>query len=400
MKLWDHQQKFLDANPDIAVLAWSAGVGKTRAAIEWVNKRSWATLVLVVCPKAIQQKWKDDMKKWGCQVMSMVVTKEEVKKIEPMSLSSKMLLIADEAHHYTSPLFVAKDRSQVTEAIYKIIRRNQKMPRLFLTATPVRSSPANMHTLLYLTVKQIDWKKYQEYFYRLQQLPFMARPGWMPKPKWQKEMQKLIDKYCNVVLMKDCFDVPIHEYNTVTIELSKETKEQISSLSKNEWEAVKLWYAEHRLESGIEKLEWIKNFSEGEPKIVIVCRYKEQIAQYAKELSKKREVFVLTGDTKDQGQTIKDAQESPECFIIIQAQVCAGFDLDQFSCMIFTSIDFSYVNFTQMHGRINRAHNLHRNRHYYLVAGEKDKLVLEAMDLKQDFDINKNIKNETKRTSI
>jgi superfamily II DNA or RNA helicase len=400
MKLWAHQQKFLDANPDIAVLSWDAGTGKTRAAIEWVNKRDWAQLVLVVCPKAIQQKWKDDMKKWGCRVMSMVVTKEEVKKIDPMSLPSKMVLIADEAHHYTSPLFVAKDRSQVTEAIYKIIRRNQKMPRLFLTATPVRSSPANMHTLLYMTVKQIDWKKYQEYFYRLQQLPYLPRPAWIPKPKWQKEMQTLIDKYCNVVLMKDCFDVPIHEYTTVAIELSKETKEQIRLLPKNEWEAVKLWYAEHRLESGIEKLEWIKEFSEGQRKIVIVCRYKEQIAQYAKELSKKREVFVLTGDTKDQGQTIKDAQESPECFIIIQSQVCAGFDLDQFSCMIFTSIDFSYVNFTQMHGRINRAHNLHRNRHYYLVAGEKDKLVLEAMDLKQDFDINKNIKNETKRTSI
>lgn len=387
--LWKHQSKFLEQNPDIAVLAWEGGLGKSRTAIEWVNKRPWASLVLVVCPKAIQQKWKDDVKKWGCSVMSIVVTKEEIKKLDPMSLPSKMLLIADEAHHYTSPLFVAKDRSQITEAIYKIIRRNQKMPRLFLTATPVRSSPANMHTLLYLTVKQIDWKKYRDYFYRLTTLPYLPRPAWMPKPKWQKEMPKLIGKYCDVALVKDCFDVPIHSEEEIAIELTPETKAKIKAIDNQEWDAVKLWHAKNRLENGLEKLAWIKQYSETRSKVVIICKYKEQIETYAKELAKTRQTFVVTGDIKDQFGIIQEAQDSAECFILIQSQVTAGYDLDKFSSMIFASYDWSSVNFLQAHWRVERGHNLHRNEYRYLVAGKKDRSVLDALKLKEDFEISK-----------
>jgi len=245
-----------------------------------------------------------------------------------------------------------------------------------------------------MSVKQIPWKEYQEYFYKLTVLPFLPRPAWMPKKGWQKKMPGLIKKYCSVALMRDCADVPIHEYQTIDIPLGKGTLADIENLGSEEWEPIKLWYAEHRLENGIEKLKWIEEFIEGRKKVVIICRYKDQIALYDKHLSKMREVFTLTGDTKDQGQVIKDAQESAECVLIIQSQVCAGFDLDQFSCMIFASVDWSYVNFSQMHGRINRIHNLHRNEYIYLVAGEKDKMILKSMDEKQDFDIGKVIRNE------
>lgn len=387
MDLYKHQKEFLDLNPDRAILSWEAGTGKTRAAIEWMNKRNDAQLALIIVPKAIRLKWQEDLKKWRCQVMTMVVTKEEVKKIDLKMLPNKLLLVGDEAHHFASPLFIAKERSQITEAIYTIVRSRPTMPILFLTANVVRSSPANFHTLAYMTVKQIEWKKYQEYFYRLMQLPYLPRPAWMPKPKWQKEMPILIRKYCSVALMKDCADVPIHEYTTIVLEQSDATKNEIKLLASQEWEPMKLWCAEHRLENGIEKLEWIKAFAEGRKKIVVICRYKEQIAMYEKELSKIRQTFVLTGDTKDQGQVIKDAQESAECILLVQSQVTAGYDLDTFACMIFASCDWSWVNHSQAMGRINRIHNLHRNEYIYLVAGKKDELILKSMEEKKDFDV-------------
>ncbi len=392
--LYKHQADFLEANPDRAILSWEAGLGKTRAAIEWLNKRPHLKMALIVVPKAIQTKWKEDIQRWKCCVMTTVMTKEQVKKITPEQYRNFDAFIGDEAHHFASPLFVAKERSQVTEAVYKIIRSHPSMPILLLTANVVRSSPANFHTLAYMSVKQIDWPKYRDYFYRLMQLPYLPRPAWIPKPKWQKEMPKLIAKHCSVVLMRDCFDVPIHEYQTIQVTLSDDTKANIQALKHEEWEPMKLWCAEHRLENGDEKLEEIKKIAEGRKKIVIICRYKEQIANYAKALEKIREVFVLTGDTKDQGQTIKDAQDSAECFLIVQSQVTAGYDLDQFACMIFASCDWSWVNHSQAMGRINRAHNLHRNEYIYLVAGDKDKAILDAMEQKKDFDLSAIIREQ------
>jgi len=90
-------------------------------------------------------------------------------------------------------------------------------------------------------------------------------------------MIPIIEKYCYVARMKDCVDVPIHEYQYIDVPLTKKTKEQIIALKGQEWEATKLWYAENRLENGMEKLEWIKDFSIGHPKIIIVCKYREQI---------------------------------------------------------------------------------------------------------------------------
>lgn len=387
MELWKHQQNFLDKNPDKAVICHEAGLGKTRTAIEWLKKRPTLSCLIIV-PKAIKQKWKDDLKKWECVNPCTVITKEEVKK----GTYTPDAMIIDEAHHVSSPLFIAKMRSQITESVYAIIKRNPAMPRLFLTANPVRSSPANLHTLLYMSVREIDWKEYRKYFYRLQHLPYLPRPAWMPKKGWQKDMPKLINKYCHVALMSDCFDVPVHQYQTIGIDLSEDTKEAIKRTDDNEWEAIKIWYAKNRLENGVEKLEWIKDYIEGRRKVVIVCKYKEQIAMYANEIGKVRYTLTLTGDTKDQGGVIRDAQESAECVLIIQSQVCSGFDLDSFACMIFASFDWSWVNFSQMHGRINRGHNLHRNEYYYLIGGAKDKAVFDAMKLKEDFDIRK-IKN-------
>ena len=389
--LYKHQQAFLDENPKKGILAFEAGTGKSRTAIEWAKKWPERHPIIVVT-KAIRTKWHDDMALWGYTGKYTILTKEEFRKKKPAPKVNKNLLIVDEAHNFASPLFVPANRSKMSEALYDFISCDPNMPVLLLTANPVRSSPANLHTLLTFRGVDIEWKKWRDAFYHLIHRPYLPRPAWEPKKGWQKRMIPIIEKYCHVALMRDCFDVPLHEYTIACVDLVEDTIESIKKVVQEEWEPMKIWCAEHRLENGIEKLEWIKQFAEGCRKIVVVCRYKDQIAMYAKALEKDRETFVLTGDTNDQGQVIKDAQESPECFLIIQSGIGAGFDLDTFSAMVFASCDWSWVNFSQMHGRINRAHNLHRNRYIYLISGEKDRAILESLQAKQDFDVSKAIK--------
>lgn len=390
MELYKHQQDFITKNPDKAILAWEAGTGKTRAAIEWASLRP-DFHPIVICTKAIKVKWFRDMVNWGYEGDYTIYTKEEFKKAEIPQ--GKYLLIVDEAHNFSSPLYFAKLRSQLSTKLFQFIQENLNMPRLLLTANPVRSSPANLHTLLTFAGYNAPWDKWKDKFYTLIRRPYLPRPAWEPVKGWQKQMVPIIEKYCHVALMKDCADVPIHEHQVSTVLLNDKTLEAIKKLDLEEWEPMKKWCGEHRLENGVEKLEWIKDYAKGRRKVVIICKYTDQILQYAKELARDRETFILNGATKDQGQVIKDAQESPECFLIVQAQVSAGYDLDSFSTMIFASCSWSWVDHSQCHGRINRMHNLHRNEYIYLVSGEKDLAILESLEAKKDFDVNKIVKN-------
>ncbi len=385
-KLYQHQQKFLDKNPNVGIIVFEAGTGKTLTAIEWIKLRPNKT-VLIIVPKTIKKKWIEDLKKFECKNECDVITKEEFKKENYLGIESKKrdLLIVDEVHNFASPIYISKFRSDLTTNLFNYINKHNP-DRLLLSATPVRSVPANLHTILTFGGVDIKWEKWRDYFYTLVRRPYSPRPFYEPIKGWQKKMPPIIEKYCHVARMRDCIDVPVHEYQYIDIELSKKTKDSIKALKSEIWEATKLWYAENRMENGLEKLEWIKDFAEGHPKVVIVCKYREQIDLYKEQL-KDREVFVLHGGVKDQGQVIKDAQDSPECYLLIQSQVSAGYDLDSFDIMIFASMDWGYVNKVQMEARINRIHNLHRNQYIYLIGGEKDRAVIERLKMGEDFDI-------------
>ncbi len=135
------------------------------------------------------------------------------------------------------------------------------------------------------------------------------------------------------------------------------------------------WHDKARAESGDKKLAFIKDYARDKRKVVIVSRYLSTIKDYADKLSKEREVFVLTGDTKDQEETIKDARESFECYMLIQADLGAGFELPEFSHMVFVSLSFSVRSLTQMKGRILRINALKSNWYTYLIGGKCDESV-------------------------
>lgn len=371
IKLYKHQKKFLNDNPRGAILSWETGCAKTFTSKLWLQRRE-AHRAVVVCPKQIKKDWQGT---WH------TFTFEEFKKAANTNTlpPNPSAIVVDEADMMASPLFVAKLRSQRTEALYNYIMDNPNADVLLLTATPVRSTPWNMHTLLVLSriVSPGTWKKYRERYFALTNMPYLPRPAWLPKKGWQKAMQPLIDKYTYTALMKDLVDLPPETHEI--IKLKAPNYEQ-----NTEWEPAKQFSEDHRLEQR-GKHKTIKEISRGYRKVVVVCKYREQIEQLQKNLSKERLTFVLDGRTRDVGKIVADAENTSECYLILQAQVAAGFELPSFAVMIFASQSYGARDYVQAKGRIKRINALKPLKYYYLQAGKCDEMVYKAVEAGLDF---------------
>ena len=137
-----------------------------------------------------------------------------------------------------------------------------------------------------------------------------------------------------------------------------------------------------------QKTEKILEILEEYPKLVIFAKYRLQIAQIEATLRRcDVTVLTLTGDTKDRGEVIKEANSWTEGVIIIQSQVGAGFELPDFPCMVFASNTYSFVDRVQSEGRILRANHLKKNLYIDLIVrGGVDEAVMECLKQKKSFD--------------
>lgn len=385
--LYLHQQRFLDKNPDKAMLVWETGTGKTVTACVWRNNIKRAHLKgLVIAPKAIQEKWKRDMKEWG--VTADITTTDGVKKI---NLSPYDLIILDEGQHFASPLF-DKNRSQRAGVLYAYIRQHPNAHILILTATPVRSTPFNIHTLACYLHVFWDVQKFRDKFFYMTDM--FGRMHWEKRKGWQKTIRPYIEEISDIVLMSDCVDVPIQHHQ---VEKLKWDNKQEMALIEKYLEPSAEWHARHRAESGKKKTERLKEIVDGYRKVIIVCHYRAQIEEY-EEVFKDRQVFSLHGSTKNQDEVISNAREADDCVFIIQASMGAGFDAGEFSVVIFASMSFRYVDYVQMKGRVKRINNLHENTFIHLLGGKCDQAVYDTIQENKDFDVHDYLKSQFRFT--
>lgn len=370
MKLLPHQVKYANGAKDKDLLVHEGGTGKTICACVWLHDKRDSD-ALVICPKRIVKKWHTALKEW--QTKATVVSKEQFKKLPQKEWSA---IVVDECDEFSSPLF-AKGRSQLSKSLYELIK-TYNVPTLLLTATPIRSSPWNLHTLLCFIHVYYDYKKWREEFFDLLRLPYLPRPAWIPKKDWRIKIRKYLEKHADIVLLKDCV-----EYLPPVIEEVRETK---CSPFKNEkeWTAIAAFVALHRHEQEF-KVEEINIIAKEYRKVIVVAYFVEQIESIGSRLSKSRETFVVHGGTKNQEEILKKANEVDECFLVIQSSLGAGFDADTFSCVIFASMSYRVRDFVQMKFRVRRIHNLHPVSYYYLLGGKCDKAVFDQVQKGRDF---------------
>ena len=60
IKLWAHQEKFLNNPNDFAILCWETGCAKTFTSKLWLKQNGRDKNPVVICPKQIRANWKED----------------------------------------------------------------------------------------------------------------------------------------------------------------------------------------------------------------------------------------------------------------------------------------------------------------------------------------------------
>lgn len=370
MNLYTWQQQALSGNNNYALWCAEAGTGKSFAANLWLDQQDRNRNPVILCPKQIHQAWKDR------RPNAYVGSKQSILRT-PLP-DNPSAIIVDEADEFGSPLFVGAKRSKCAGILYNYIRQNPRAHVLLLTATPIRSTPWNMHTLLAYIHIYIDWKEFRDKYFFMDMPRFMSRPAWFPKKGWQLLMPELIDKYAITALMKDMVDeLPPETYEIIKLKSPEYVKNE-------EWEASKQFACDHLLEQR-EKHTTIQKISKGYRKVAVVAHYREQIDDLYQNLSKERTTFVLDGRTRDAQEVILAAENHPECYFIIQASVGAGFDLNSFACMVFASQGYSVRNYVQMKARIRRIASLKPVIYYFLQAGRCDRMIYKSIMAGRDF---------------
>ena len=366
--LYPWQAEALTSPNDKALWCAEMGTGKSFTAKLWIKQGQRGDNPVVLCPKQIKGEWQKAVKH--------VYTPYEVrtKELPPAPTA----VVIDEADEYASPLFIARSRSKMAENLYNYLREYPDCPVLLLTATPIRSNPWNLHTLLTYIGNYEDWRDYQQRYFELVSRPYRPRPFWQPRVGWQQKIQGELEKHATIALMKDMVDyLPPETHEVIKIKPPKYEKNE-------EWEATKQFVEDHRSEQR-EKHKHIKEIGKGFRKAVVVAHYREQIDQLAKELGKERTTYVLDGRSKDVESIIANAEASSECYFIIQASVGAGFELPSFAAMVFASQGYSVRNFVQMKARIKRINALKPVKYYYLQGGKCDQAIYNSIQNNRDF---------------
>lgn len=370
MKLYEWQKQALEKDNDRALWCCEAGTGKSYGAGLWLRQKNRYDNPVVICPKQIVGDWEKRAPS------AHILTPYQVMKSKlPKNPSA---IVVDEADEFGSPLFVPALRSKRAERLYEYIKMNQAAHCLLLTATPIRSTPWNLHTLLTYIGRYQDWRAYQKKYFYLGQPYYGARMTWLMKDGWQKEIQAELEANAEIALMKDMVGVlPEARHEIITL---KEPKYE-----KNiEWEASKQFVEDHRLEQR-GKDTHVQSIAKHFRKVVVVAHYREQIDDLRNRLSKERETFVLDGRTTNPQSVIAAAEGSSECYFIVQAAVGAGFEIPSFSCMVFASQGYSVRNFVQMTARIRRINALKPVVYYYLQAGKCDRAIYQSIEAGKDF---------------
>lgn len=364
-----HQQAFIDRNPNQCLLFWACRSGKSLPAKIWAEHPSRSEAIVVVCPKKLKADWQTHLPQ------AQVFTKEEIKKVPTPHATA---LILEEVHTLASPLFIARQRSQMAEAVYNILMKNEGAHVLLLSGTPITNNPASLHTVLTYLGKDIEWKKFREYFYTFETRPYLPRATWFPKKDWRKKAYATLEKYSGGIV--DI--VSLQEAAPYLPEIIEDIETLPEPPPDPEAET---WQAEHRNEQR-NKTQWLVDC--GYRKAIICAHYREQIEAIDKALSNHRNTYVVYGGVKDQAERIKAWQEDPDGFLIISASIAEGIDGYTADVLIFASMSYTYTHFVQMRERLTTLEkDKMKPRHIiYLQAGEWDKRIFKSLQSGKDFD--------------
>jgi hypothetical protein len=403
IELFQHQREIIKDDRTKTGLFLGTGSGKTLTALSLAEGKT-----LVIAPKTVRddETWQKDKNKLGKDLELTVISKEDF-RLGKYPNKQWDTIIGDEAHFLSGVLPDTRQKhykpipktSQVFEKLYKFIREKQPKRFYLLTATPTRSAMC-VWGLAVLLGHKLDFFEFRDRFYV--RIKKGYREFFMPKKdKATKELLgTMVRKIGYTGRLEDYTDVPPQTYKRHNVELTREQVKRLSEIETEFPDPLVQITKRHQIENGVlsgdefsppefikdNKIEVIKDYAIQFPKFVVFARYTRQIEKIKDALKDDYKVLTLTGATKNRQDVLYEANNSPECIIIIQSQISAGYELGTFPVMIFASLDYSVVNRIQSIGRIQRINNVKKNLYITLVAkGGIDEAVYQSIENKEDF---------------
>lgn len=408
MKLYNHQKEILQEDKPKSGLFLGTGSGKTLVALLLARGKT-----LVICPKTQREdrNWEREARKNGIAIDLTVMSKEEFKKNE-IVLHGHMdkfdTVIIDEAHTCLGVTPNTRQRnkqvipkaSQIYEALERYLART-KPERFYLVTATIIKSPMTVFAAARLLGRDWDFYDFRSTFYT--KLPMPGREVYAPKrdAATKDRLAAAVQKLGYVGRLQDYFDVPDQTFKTINVELTEKQKSKIAELKMEYPDPIVRVGKIHQVENGVlsgdefsaaetfdnQKIDRILEIVSEYPQLVIFAKYRAQIVQIEAALRREGlKVLTLTGDTKDRGKVILEANTWTQCVLIVQAQISAGWELPEYPCMVFASRTYSFVDYDQALGRIQRANNIKKNLYISLVVkGGVDEAVEKCIENKQDF---------------
>lgn len=407
MKNYDHQQATVDEGRSKTGLFLGTGSGKTRIALLLAVGST-----LVVAPKTQCQdkNWERELEtlRGQTQVTSLVVVSKEWFRVHWQELPRYETLIGDEAHTLlgATPYIVWRKKvpypktSQTFEALDAYIHKH-KPSRIYLVTATIMRSPMTVWAAAKALGVYWDWYKFRTTFYV--RLPMPGREVYVAKDDdaSKDRLAKLVRQLGHTGRLEDFFDVPPQTFKTIYIPLSAAQKKRIKEVPLEWPEPIVQLGKIHQIENGVlagdafnapqvfanGKIEKLLELALEFPKMVVFAKYTAQIEQIATAMRREGlNVLMLTGDTKDRGSVMAEANAATACVFIAQAQISAGWQLPDYPVMVFASMTYSWVDYDQALGRIQRVNNIKKNLYIKLVVkGGVDEAVEKAIANKQDF---------------
>lgn len=388
-KLYNHQIEIIQKDPKKCGLFLGTGSAKTRIALELAQGK-----ILVIVPKTQKEDnlWERENIKWDINKDLTIISKEKFRTIAN-TLPKFDTVICEEAHTClgVTPNICWKNRQPVpkTSQLFNVLKnyiQKTKPNRLYLLTATIIKNPMTVWGAGIILGYNWNFYKWRDTFYF--KLPMAGREVFAVKNNTENKnkLSTIVNKIGFTGKIEDYVDMPEQIFKVIYVNLKKKQLKKIKELPFEYPDPLVLQGKIHCVENGCligdeysptelfdnEKIEKILELSFEFPRMVVFAKYRSQIAQIASTLIKEgKKVITLTGDTKERGVAILEANNSEECIFIVQSQLSMGYELPNYPVMIFASLDWSLVNYIQAIGRISRINNPKRNLYIHLVVKGK-----------------------------
>lgn len=441
-KLFDHQQRAFSKLSKIKVGAayMEMGTGKTRVALELIEKRfseNKIEHVLWLCPCSVKENLKRDIIKHTGEELTDLITicgietlsssiKANIKLIDLVE-SKNCFLIVDESN------LVKNHKAIRTRRITDLAEKCKY--KLILNGTPLSRNEQDLFSQWYI----LDWRilGYKSFYsFSANHIEYdeMVR-GKVRRTLNTDYLVEKIAPYSYQVKKSECLDLPEKTYDTIYYSLTKEQDEHYQKVADkllfevDELEPTTIY----RLFTGLQNvisgfrvftdgpklqkelffknrwdnprvqklLEVVEQINEKE-KIIIFCKYTQEIKDVIEVLTKKYgegAAVEFTGEVNQKNRQKNILKFMNESRFFIANKECGAYGLNLQFCsyIIYYSNDWDYATRSQSEDRVHRI-GQHNNVHIIDIcaAYTLDESILKCLTRKEN--LVESFKNELDRT--